>query len=87
MASRVFKKVIRGRLVIARPRRTEIEVDVYSGDEEDPGEQFPELPWDAREAHRGASPTKQYTTMNDGDPKAHTVPPGSIVLERRLRRI
>lgn len=36
MPSREFKQVIRGRLVIARPRRTEIEVEVYSGTEQDP---------------------------------------------------
>lgn len=36
MPSREFTKIIRGRLVVARPRRTEIEVDVYSGTEKDP---------------------------------------------------
>lgn len=36
MASREIDMVINGRLVIARPRRTEIEVDVYSGTEKDP---------------------------------------------------
>lgn len=36
MPSREFKKVINGRLVVARPRRSDIEVDVYSGTEKDP---------------------------------------------------
>lgn len=35
MASRVIKEIINGRLVVARPRRSEIEVDVYSGTVED----------------------------------------------------
>lgn len=30
---REIEKVINGRMVVARPRRTEIEVDVYSGPE------------------------------------------------------
>lgn len=38
MPSREFDKVINGRLVVARPRRTEIEVDVYSGTEKDPAQ-------------------------------------------------
>lgn len=36
MPSREYRRVINGRLVIARPRRSEIEVDVYSGTEKDP---------------------------------------------------
>lgn len=36
MPSREIDKVINGRLVVARPRRSEIEVDVYSGTERDP---------------------------------------------------
>lgn len=36
MASREIDQIINGRLVVARPRRTEIEVDVYSGQEKDP---------------------------------------------------
>lgn len=36
MASREVDQIINGRLVVARPRRTEIEVDVYSGTEKDP---------------------------------------------------
>jgi hypothetical protein len=36
MSSREIEQVIRGRLVVARPRRSEIEVDVYSGTEKNP---------------------------------------------------
>ena len=36
MASREIEDIINGRLVVARPRRSEIEVDVYSGTEKDP---------------------------------------------------
>lgn len=36
MASREVSEIINGRLVVARPRRAEIEVDVYSGTEKDP---------------------------------------------------
>lgn len=36
MTSREITEIINGRLVIARPRRTEIEIDVYSGTEKDP---------------------------------------------------
>lgn len=36
MASREIKEIINGHLVVARPRRTEIEVDVYKGTEKDP---------------------------------------------------
>jgi hypothetical protein len=44
MPSREFKKVINGRLVIARTRRSEIEVDVYSGTEKNPEQLIGE--WD-----------------------------------------
>jgi hypothetical protein len=36
MSSREIEKIINGRLVVARPRRSEIEVDVYSGTEKNP---------------------------------------------------
>jgi hypothetical protein len=36
MPSREIEQIINGRLVVARPRRTEIEVDVYKGTEKDP---------------------------------------------------
>jgi hypothetical protein len=36
MASREIDMIVNGRLVIARPRRSEIEVDVYDGTEKDP---------------------------------------------------
>jgi hypothetical protein len=50
-------------------------------------EAFPELPWSKRETRRGAGPTVDYIDMKDGDPRAHVVPKGSVVLERRRRRI
>lgn len=33
---REIEEIINGRLVVTRPRRSEIEVDVYSGPEKDP---------------------------------------------------
>ncbi len=38
MSSREITEIINGHLVVARPRRTEIEVDVYKGTEKNPGE-------------------------------------------------
>lgn len=43
MPSREIDGVINGRLVIARPRRTEIEVDVYEGTEKGPDHLVAEL--------------------------------------------
>ena len=44
MPSREIEQIINGRLVIARPRRSEIEVDVYSGTEKNPDQLIGE--WD-----------------------------------------
>ncbi len=69
MASREITEIINGRLVVARPRRAEIEVDVYSGTEKDPGDLVGEwgmpkalgipLAMQTAEAQTGYRPTEE----------------------------
>lgn len=62
---REIEEIINGRLVVTRPRRSEIEVDVYSGTEKDPAKLIGEWSMPKALGTYGAARTAEGQTKRE----------------------